>query len=228
MIFEHSVLIPYINIHTHQNDAAINKISIIDWSTSIKAQSTNLSYFSAGLHPWFIDEINAENQFKEIAEQAIQTNCMAVGECGLDKIKGPALSIQKPLFERQIELAIQLKKPVIVHCVQAFDMLSSIIKKYQHKVVFIVHGFNQNEQIAAQLLKQGVYLSFGKALLNGKNERLKYIFEQTPNNKIFVENDDSSYAIEQIYEMAAFIKKCDLNVMKEIIFANYKTVFTHE
>jgi TatD DNase family protein len=123
---------------------------------------------------------------------------------------------------------MELKKPVIVHCVKAFDVLSSIIKKYQNQTIFIIHGFNQNEQIALQLLKLGVYLSFGNALLNVKNERLRNIFAETPNHQLFIENDDSVCQLEQIYDAAAVIKKCELDVMKEIIFANYKKVFTHE
>ena len=65
-------------------------------------------------------------------------------------------------------------------------------------------------------------------LLNAKNERLKHIFAQTPNHQLFIENDAAASQVAQIYEAAAVIKKCELDVMKEIIFANYKTVFTHE
>ncbi len=221
-------MIPFINIHTHQTDVNYNIISISDWCTTLISQRSNLFLFSAGIHPWFINTINFDKQYQALKEQAIKTNCKAIGECGLDKLKGPDLSIQISIFEKQIALAIQIKKPVIVHCVQAYDMLFAIIKKYQNQVVFIIHGFNQNPQIALQLLKLGAYLSFGNALLNVKNERLKYIFAQTPNHQLFIENDDAACKVEQIYEAAASIKKCELNVMKEIIFANYKTVFIHE
>jgi TatD DNase family protein len=219
-------LTPFVNIHTHQIDDNQEHISITDWHTTAVNQRQQLQFFSAGIHPWFIDHI--EVQFQELIAQAVKTNCIAIGECGLDKLKGPDLSIQIPLFEKQIALAIQLKKPVIVHCVHAFDVLSAMIKKYQNQTAFIVHGFNQNEQIATQLLKQGAYLSFGSALLNVKNERLKHIFAQTPSQQLFIENDEAACQVEQIYEEAALIKKCELNVLKEIIFANYKKVFTHE
>jgi TatD DNase family protein len=221
-------LIPFVNIHSHQINDNQNQISITDWFTSALVQRNKLHLFSAGIHPWFIDEVNLEVQFQELVTQANKSNCKAIGECGLDKLKGPELSIQIPVFEKQIALAIQLKKPVIVHCVQAFDVMNSIIKKHQKQTVFIIHGFNQNEQIAAQIINMGAYLSFGSALLNEKNERLKIIFAQTPSHQLFIENDDSTCAIEEIYLMAASIKKCELHVMKEIIFANYKTVFTYE
>ncbi len=221
-------MIPFVNIHTHQIDGSTNTISISDWFTTRLEQRNNLALFSAGIHPWYIDITNAEKQFQELKEQAIDVNCKAIGECGLDKLKGPDLIFQIALFEKQIALAMELKKPVIVHCVKAFDVLITIIKKYQNQIVFIIHGFNQNEQIAAQLIKMGAYLSFGNALLNAKNERLKHIFAQTPNHQLFIENDAAASQVAQIYEAAASIKKCELDVMKEIIFANYKTVFTHE
>ena len=221
-------MISFINIHTHQIEDKQNIISITDWCTTPLTQRNNLHLFSAGIHPWLIDTIIFDKQFQALKEQAIKPNCKAIGECGLDKLKGPEISLQIPIFEKQIALAIQLKKPVIVHCVQAYDVLSAIIKKYQKQIVFIIHGFNQNEQIATQLLKLGAYLSFGNALLNEKNERLKHIFAATPNHQLFIENDDSNCAIEEIYLMAASIKKCELHVIKEIIFANYKTVFTYE
>lgn len=221
-------MIPFVNIHTHQIDGSTDTISISDWFTTRLEQRNNLALFSAGIHPWYIDITNAENQFQELKEKAIDVKCKAIGECGLDKLKGPELPIQIALFEKQIALAMELKKPVIVHCVKAFDVLNTIIKKYQNQTIFIIHGFNQNEQIALQLLKLGAYLSFGNALLNVKNERLRNIFAQTPKHQLFIENDAAASQVAQIYEAAAVIKKCELDVMKEIIFANYKTVFTHE
>lgn len=221
-------MIPFVNIHTHQIDGSTDTISISDWFTTRLEQRNNLQFFSAGIHPWFVDIANQDKQIQELKKQAALTNCKAIGECGLDKLKGPELTFQIAIFEDQIKLAIQLKKPVIVHCVKAFDVLSSIIKKYQNQTIFIIHGFNQNEQIALQLLKLGVYLSFGNALLNVKNERLRNIFAETPNHQLFIENDDFVCQLEQIYAAAAVIKKCEQDVMKEIIFANYKKVFTHE
>ena len=219
---------PFINIHTHQIGSNSEDIVITDWFTASHKSQNILGYFSAGLHPWFIDATNFNLQFHEIQSIASNFNCKAIGECGLDKNKGPAMDLQIQLFEQQINLAIQVKKPVIVHCVKAFDLLIPIIKKYQNRVLFIVHGFNQNEQIANQLIEKGVYLSFGAALLNSKNKRLKLIFSQSSNAQIFLENDAADSTIQKIFEAAASIKKCDVDMMKEVIFANYKTVFTNE
>ena len=221
-------MVPFINIHTHQIELAQDVIAISDWFTIIEKDKTNLLYFSAGIHPWSIDILQSRLQLDQLIYRANHINCKAIGECGIDKLRGPDLVIQLTVFEKQIALAIKLKKPVIVHCVKAFDILFPILKKYQGKVNFIIHGFNQNERIANQLLAFGAYLSFGKALENLKNMRLHKIFINAPINKIFLENDDAAISIKQIFETAAALKNCDLHVMKEIIFANYKTVFSYE
>ena len=218
----------FVNIHTHHVEHIEDVINIVDYFTTLNEKKDNIKLFSSGIHPWFINEQNLDVQFKLLHEISLTKNCKAIGECGLDKLKGPHIDVQKAVFEQQIVLAIELKKPIIVHCVKAFDTLSAIVKKYQKKVIFIIHGFNQNEQIAWQLLKQGFYLSFGSALLNSKNERLKNIFIEVPVRQLFLETDQSEQSIKQIYEAAAQIKKYDVNTMKEIIFANYKTVFKHE
>jgi TatD DNase family protein len=221
-------LIPFINIHTHHSATTADVITISDWSTMVEKERSNLLFFSAGIHPWYIDTLQIDIQLNQLKIIAHQNNCKAIGECGIDKLQGPNMATQLDVFEKQIVIAMELKKPVIVHCVKAYQILFPLLKKYQSKVIFIIHGFNQNQQIAHQLLSLGAYLSFGKALINIKNIRLQEIFVNTPINRIFLENDDSTISIRQIFESAAALKKCNVNVMKEIIFANYNTVFSYE
>lgn len=221
-------MIPFINIHTHHDVINVNEISLFNILELSLDKKTQFEFYSVGIHPWYINETLIDEQFVSLQSLSNSVSCLAIGECGLDKLKGPDLNVQESIFERQINLAIKLNKPVLVHCVQAFDRLLAIIKKNKNKVVFIVHGFNQKMQIAQQLLQLGAYLSFGAALLNDKNEKLKIIFEQIPLDRIFLENDDAAIPIKQIYDAAAVIKKCDTHVVKEIIFANYKQVFLHE
>ncbi len=223
-----TVLVPFINIHTHQISAHPSEIIVSDYFTTLPQHQSQLYCYSAGLHPWLINEIKIETLFKELQMAAAHKNCVAIGECGLDKLKGPSIQVQLAIFEQQLLLAIDLKKPVIVHCVQAFDILLSVIKRFQNKIIFIVHGFRQNMQTAMQLVQHGAYLSFGAALTNKNNEKLQHVFLQTPTTHIFLENDDTDCSIDKIYEEAAAIKKCELHVMKEIIFANYKKVIHHE
>ena len=106
-------------------------------------------FFSSGIHPWFCE--NYKTQLKQLENNLSLTNCLAVGECGLDRICKTDLDIQQEVFDAQITLANNYKKPLIIHCVKAFDLLQRSLN--QIKVPVIIHGFNQNNNILSQLLK---------------------------------------------------------------------------
>lgn len=221
-------MIPFVNIHTHHTNQVNSDIGIVDAHLITDELLTSLHTYSVGIHPCLIDEQRINEQLQHFYQRASLPNCAAIGECGLDRLQESSMMVQINIFEAQIIQAIALKKPVIVHCVRAFDVLIPLLKKYTQQIPFIIHGFNSNQNIAAQLLRNGAYLSFGAALINPKNERLRQVFELTPVDRIFLENDAAGIDIKQLYALAAEIKKCELHVMKEIIFANYKKVFVYE
>jgi len=150
-------------------------------------------------------------------------NCLAIGECGLDKRIEIPLPFQQMVFEKQLELAEQYQKPVIIHCVAAFNEVIAIKKKMNISVPMIIHGFSKNETIAQQLIDHGFYLSFGKYLI--RNPELESVFKSIPNNRLFLETDTIEEGIEEIYHLAAKYKQLSLNELQEIIESNFNTVF---
>lgn len=221
-------MIPFVNIHTHHTNQVNSDIAIVDGHLIADEILPSIHAYAAGIHPCLIDELRMKEQLQHFYHRTSSNNCIAIGECGLDRLQKPPMMLQINIFEAQITQAIALKKPVIVHCVRAFDLLIPLLKKYTHQIPFIIHGFNSNQNIATQLLQHGAYLSFGAALINPKNERLRQVLEYAPANKIFLENDAAPIDIKEMYALAAEIKKCEFHVMKEIIFANYKKVFVYE
>ena len=87
----------------------------------------------------------------------------------------------------------------------------------------IVHGFSKNSIIASQLIENGFYLSFGKALI--QNPDLETVFQSIPNERIFLETDTTSNEIQEVYALAAKYKKLEINTLKEIIEENFNRVF---
>ena len=77
--------------------------------------------FSCGIHPWYSEE--SENQMSYLKEIVGDPRIVAIGETGLDKLKGPSYDIQIPVFKEHIVLSEKLKKPIIIHCVKAWDAL---------------------------------------------------------------------------------------------------------
>ena len=86
----------------------------------------------------------------------------------------------------------------------------------------IIHGFNKKQQIAADLLANNFYLSFGKAVLY--NLSLQNILKNTPLNKIFLETDNEDFKIEELYGKVSEIKGISLDDLNEQILENLHTI----
>lgn len=206
------------NLHTHKASIADNVLEIVNQYPYDFDET--ISNFSIGIHPWYIDADQLEKHLKIIEEKLQLPNCLALGECGLDKRIEISLEYQSLVFEKQLVLAQFYKKPVILHCVSAYQEVIEIKKRLKIEQPMIIHGFSKNFQVAKSLLDNGFYLSFGKYLL--RNSDLASVFEQVPNDRFFMETDMIEETIEEVYAKAASIKKIDIEKQVE---NNFKRVF---
>lgn len=211
----------YFNLHTHKftNDSQVLEL-VNQYPWEFDAAIPN---YSIGIHPWHIDEIRLENDLRIINEKLQLPECLALGECGLDKRIEIPLHLQIEVFEKQILLAEKHQKPLVLHLVAAFDELIAIKKRMKISVPIIIHGFSKNEQVAKQLMDNGFYLSFGKYLL--RNKELESVFKTIPNDKFFLETDTIDETLEEVYQLAAKYKNITIEELKTIINSNFKTVF---
>lgn len=176
--------------------------------------------FSVGLHPMDIDEA-WETNFKTVKEQSQNSNCVAIGECGLDALVKGSLHLQKEVFKNHILWANEIQKPVIIHCVRLFSELLSFSKIA--KTPCIIHGFNKKESVAKTLLEKGFYLSFGKAILH--NVSLQNLLKSIPMNHFFLETDEEDFPIEKIYHQVANIKEMSIQELTEAMEDNRQRLF---
>lgn len=214
----------YYNLHTHRTQLNTEITALVNqypWEFT-----ENIFPYSIGIHPWYIDENRLEKDLELIEIKLIDENCLALGECGLDKRIAIDFDLQKEVFERQIDLVQKHQKPLVIHCVAAFQELIEIKNKKKITVPIIIHGFSKNNQLANQLITNGFYLSFGKYLL--RNPELKDVFLAIPNEKIFLETDTIEETIAQVYTKAADYKGISIESLKEIIAKNWIRVFTRK
>lgn len=211
----------YFNFHTHQYTNQSNILELVNQYP--KDFDAAIPFYSIGIHPWYIDENRIDEDLKITEEKLKQENCLAIGECGLDKRIEVPFNLQISVFEKQLALAEKYKKPVVIHCVAAFQEITEIKKKMKISVPMIIHGFAKNKQLAEQLIKDGFYLSFGKYLL--KNPDLKSVFADVPNERFFLETDTIEESINEVYDIAAKYKNLNIKALKEIILSNYTSVF---
>lgn len=211
----------YFNFHTHQVSDQATVLELVNQYP--QEFDPAIAFYSIGIHPWYIVEDRLEEDLK-IIEDNIQTeNCLAIGECGLDKKIQQPLTLQLLVFEKQLALAEKYKKPVVIHCVSAFQELIDLKKKKMISVPMIVHGFNKKAPVAQQLIKEGFYLSFGKDLM--KNPGLQTVFKNIPNDRFFLETDIMEENIQAVYDLASKHKDLSSKELKEIISSNFKMVF---
>ena len=148
------------------------------------------SLFSVGIHPW-----DAEvKSLCEIIPALHHENCRAIGEVGLDRLRGPSMEIQRAMLLAQLNLANELQKPVIFHLVRAWDEFYALLKSKQ--TPWIIHGFNSPKQVS-RLLQTKVLFSLGPASL--QNPHMQPILTQIPLNRILFETDDTASDIHQVY-----------------------------
>ncbi len=212
----------FIDIHTHHfaDDASTTVYRINNVAVDKDTLPDNPC--SVGIHPWYLHE---DGKFQlQILYDNLLTNpsILAVGECGLDKITDTPWETQKIVFSRQLQLSNEFSKPVIIHCVRAYQEIIRLVKDAKMIQSPIIHGFNKHPRLAEQLIKQGFYLSLGANILTGRQDEL---IRSIPLHRLFFETDDSTSPISEIYMYFCRVRKMSLSALKMQISANFDKVF---
>lgn len=211
----------FYNLHTHNftnNPDVFELVNQYPWEFD-----DSIPNYSVGIHPWYIDENRLATDLQVIEEKLKLSECLALGECGLDKRIEVPMALQIEVFEKQIALAEKYQKPLVLHLVAAFDELIEIKKRLKISVPIVIHGFSKNEQLAKQLIDNGFYLSFGKYLL--RNKEMETVFKSIPNDKFFLETDTIEETLEEVYQKAALCKTISLEELQKMVEMNWEKVF---
>ena len=179
------------------------------------------SKYSVGIHPWYINRDNINDELSKMKIAALKENVLALGECGLDRLCQTDFKLQEKVFIEQIKWANEIAKPLIIHCVKAHHETLQILKEHNKTSPVIFHGFNNKEEIAQKIISQGYYLSFGKQLMNPTIEK---IFSKISLEHIFLETDDSDISIDEIYKQASKIKNISAERLSLQIKKNLETI----
>ncbi len=211
----------YFDIHTHKIYSDQDVLFIRSYLIGTEAINAEY-YFSVGCHPWYADNFS-EDVFTLLQNACDNDNCLAIGEIGLDKLKGAPLEIQEEVFIKQVRFAQSLNKPVIIHSVRAYNEILRLRKVY-FSLPWIIHGFYGSKESAKQLINKGIYLSIGSKLLREKS-RLREVLHYVPMNYIFFETDIWENSVKDIYFAAAEILSIDIEVLQQRIKDNFNKVF---
>ncbi len=145
-------------------------------------------YAAVGLHPEELDKYSPES-FEEICSMARHPRCVAIGEIGLDYYWDAShKEEQKALFRRQIELALELDKPVIVHDREAHGDCLEIVRDYPG-LRGVFHCYSGSAEMAKELLKLGWYLGFDGPITYKNARKALEVLELCPMDRILIETD---------------------------------------
>lgn len=187
------------DIHTHrreeQEGGSLCSLPAEDVATG------EVHPFSLQLHPWHLDE-KSVCLFREVAaREADNPRWVAVGECGLDTLCRTERTLQEEGFRVALQCAKDYRKPVVIHCVKAWQRLGEVVCEVWGKkgaaaardagCELIIHGYNKGRELALQLLSAGFSLSAGERF---RPELLSVV----PSDRLYYETDESERSIEEI------------------------------
>lgn len=213
----------FVNLHTHHPALAEGDIELESiYFGQQKLPRSNRC--SVGLHPWYLNDYSREMAEQWLLQEAGRPETFAIGEAGLDKVTATAWEIQQDAFDLCCQVSEQLHKPLVIHCVRAFNEILELKKRLRPLQPWIFHGFDKNAATARMLLQAGCYLSFGAALFR-HNSHAADAFRQTPSDRFFLETDDSDLSIQQVYARAAEVRGITSAEVEHQVWANFQAVF---
>ena len=196
-------------------------------------------YCAVGVHPHNVGALN-DNTIPMLADFARNKKVVAIGEIGLDYYYDTApREIQKHWFSKQINLARDLKLPVIVHDRDAHEDSMNIIKSEKaNEIGGVFHCYTGSVEMAKELMKYNFYISLGGAITFKNAKRIIEVAKYIPNDRLLIETDcpymtpephrgkrnDSSY-IYLIAEKIAQIKGMTFEEIANLTTNNAKRLF---
>ena len=222
--------VKFIDFHTHGRTAAPDVLSVVSLEpgepASAPASGENV-FFSVGIHPWSLPDKTGKigDDLQELRRALQNRGVIAVGEAGLDRLRGPDMEVQKAYFSGILKLAKELSMPVIVHCVRCYPELTFLKKRFAAGLNLLVHGYNSNVRILDELLKHGFYVSFSPAAL--ERDDIRAHIRQKPEilYRTGLETDDSGLTIENIFERAAQVFEIDVEKLEQLMKNNFIKFF---
>ncbi len=176
------------DFHTHRLDATGALISVDPRHFAPEPGK----WYSVGFHPWDTTAGLDTADFDLLEQCASHPQVLAIGETGLDRLRGADMAVQHEVFARHLKLAAATGKPVVIHMVRtAQEILALRHTLGLTGVTLAIHGMRANERVARTLLQQGCYLSYGMKF----NPRA---LQETPLERLLIETDDAPEPIDEV------------------------------
>lgn len=206
------------------------------------ANKYDFVYAAVGVHPDEIAHLGSiEETLEEIRKMALESKkVVAIGEIGLDYFHDNSpRDIQKLWFSKQIELAKELKLPIVCHI---RDAAEDSIKVFKENMPFeysgVCHCFSGSLEVAEIYLKMGFYLGFDGPITFKNSKKSSKIISKIPLDRILIETDspylapepnrgkrNDSRNLKYIVQKIADIKEISYEEVEKVTTKNSKKLF---
>ncbi len=219
-----------IDFHTHQQKEKSSEETLLVYCHANFREelppSSAYDYFFVGLHPWFLPEgqESKKRAFSFLKKHLQHPQCLGLGECGLDRLKGADFAIQWELLKEQLDFAHENKvSHVVLHCVRAYPEMIKTLKESKYCGTILFHDYGANADITSQLLKLNqVKFSLGRALERStfKENSLPLL----PKERVLLETDDELLAISTRYQQLADAWNMPVNEVEDYLSKTFQNL----
>jgi TatD DNase family protein len=175
----------------------------LSWPDVLAVSGRTGVHPALGIHPWVSDQWPAGVSLKQALADAISaanTRVVAIGEIGLDTISEmqPPLEIQTAILETQLELAVDLDLPVILHCRGVFGELARAIDHHGGKIRGVLHAFSRGPELVQRFHGAGLHFGLGGGVTRENARKVRRGAKVIPLNRIVLETDAPSIGIQNV------------------------------
>lgn len=217
------MMVMYIDIHSHHDVKEEGVIQLRSYRYGKDDISAIEKLSCVGVHPWDVEDQDYREVMPKI--EALKGRIIAIGEIGMDTAKkGADVVRQRIFFNMQVELAIRLKLPIVVHSVRQHSVINDTLWHNRSLLKgVVIHNFVGSQPLVDDFLRSGCYLSLSPSSL----EKIKSgdIIKNIPANRLFLETDESEASIVELYQKVADIRGVSVENLKKSIQENYGRLF---
>lgn len=204
------------------------------------AHSSPNIWGTQGIHPHEAESYN-QDVADIIRERCADERIVAVGEIGLDYYYDHAdRTVQRAVFEQQLQIAVDLNMPVVIHTREADEDTRSILENFSGALSRrgVIHSFTSGLPLAEYALKEGFMLGFNGITTFNRADNVREVVAATPLDKILLETDapyltpvpyrgkpNSPCYLPFIAEKIAELKSCDVEHLLSKTWDNSLSLF---
>lgn len=180
--------------------------------------------YSTGIHPWYINKHNYDKYIEQFFILSSEKQCIAIGECGLDKTFEGNYAEQEKAFVQQIKTANLLKKPIILYCFKAWKEVLDLLQKQKNKVPVIILDEYLPDSIETLAPIKEYYIAFNKSIYIRESKSIHWL-KSISSRKILFYNTDEYLSIKDMYQSACEILNIDMQMLQHQILENFYKAF---